>query len=163
MIHFHQLFITLFRKAYCETTDHRQITVHRQPTNDPPTTDHQANVKCFTNRLTTDNRPPTHWQVLQQPANHRLIDKCSTDRQSTDSPTHNYLPNDSHTYYNTNNPLTHQSYFNRVTTEPIFSITNFNSSFGMGTICYCKIFYKMIPKKNVDKLKILLIVPSGIW
>ena len=141
MIHFHQLIITLFRKVYCETTDHRQITVHRQPTTDPPTINHQANGKCFTNRPTTDNGPPTCWQVLQQPTNHRPIDKCSTDRQSTDSLTHRL-------YYNTNNPLTHQSHFNRVTIEPTFSITNFNSSFGMGTICYCKIFYKMIAKKE---------------
>ena len=73
----------------------------------PPTTDRPPTG------LPPTHRPPTHRQVLQRTTNHRL----------TDSPTLLQL---------SNNPLTHQSYF----IELILSTTNFNLSFGMGTIYY---------------------------
>ena len=87
----------------------------------PPTTDHR---QVF-------HQLPTHLQVF-----HRL-----TERSSTDSPNLLQL---------TNNPFTHQSYFHGVTIGPILSITNFNSSFRMGAICYWirKIIYKMTDKKE---------------
>ena len=78
-------------------------------------------------RPPTDRRPPTHRQVLHQPSDHQLIDRSSTDPPITDLPTLLQL---------TKNPLTHQSYFNRVTIGPILLTTNFNSLFAMGTI-YC--------------------------
>ena len=116
------------------------------PTHRTPTTDRWPTEKCSTDPSTTNNRPPTHRQVLywptehQQPT-HRHVLHRPTDHQLTDSPTLLQL---------TNNPLTHQTYFSRFTIGPILSITNFNSSFGMGTIYYWirKIIYKMIYKKE---------------
>ena len=137
--------------------NHRSPTGHRPPTNDPPTgppptyrppthrkvlhrpTNHRPTDKCSTNPPTTDqptsvpptHRPPTHRQVLHRPANHRL----------TDSPILLQLAN---------NPLTCQSYFNRVTIGSILSATNSSSSFGMSTIYYWngKSLYKMTDKKE---------------
>ena len=118
----------------------------------------------ITKPLTTDNQPMTHWQVLHWPTNcwptnkcplshwplatdhrqvlhwsinHQSTDKCSIDHRLTDRSSNNPVITGSSTLLQlTNNPLTHQSYFNRVTIGPILSITNFNSSFGMGTFSY---------------------------
>ena len=117
--------------AYYKTTDYRQVTDH-QPTS-RSSNDHQPTEKCSTNSPTTSNWSPTKrwWQVFHGPTNHRL----------TYPPTLLQL---------TNNALTHQSYFNRVTIRPIISITNFSSSFWMGTIYYWihKVIYKMIDRKE---------------
>ena len=123
--------------ACYKTTDYRRT--------DAPITNHRPTDKCSTDPMTTDNRPPTHRQVLHRPTDHQPLTHQKvlhrpTDHQFTDSPTLLQL---------TNNPLTHQSYFNRVTIGPVLSITKFSSSFGMGIICYCirKIIYKMTDKK----------------
>ena len=135
--------LAICKPAYYKTIDHQQVTNHRQPTTNPPTgpspthrspttnpptsappkqcpptTNHQPTDKCSTDHQqpTTNqwtsvpltHRPPNHRQVLHQPTDHRL----------TDSPTLLQL---------SNNPLTHQSFFNRVTVGPILSTTNFNS------------------------------------
>ena len=116
--------LQVLRASY-RSTDHRQATDHRphrqvldRPTNHrPPTTEPPTSVL------------PTHRQLLHRRTFNRspTSDKCSIDSLITDSPTLLQL---------TKNPLTQQSFFNRGTTGPILSITNFNSSFGMGTIYY---------------------------
>ena len=83
-------------------------------------------------RPPTGHRPPTHRQVLHRPTHHRppthlQVLHRHTDHPITESPTLLQL---------TNNPLTLQSYFNKVSIGPVPAITNFNSSFGMGTIYY---------------------------
>ena len=76
----------------------------------PPTTDHRLTDRSSTDPLTTDHR-----QVFPRP----------TDSPTTDVP--NQL---------TTNPLTQQTYLNRVATGPILSLINFNLSFGLRTIYY---------------------------
>ena len=104
----------------------------------PPSTDRPP---------TADNRPPTHRQVLYQPIDqrqpthrqflHRSTDhRPPTQRQFLHRRTDHRLTDSPILLQLTNNPLTHQSFFNRVTIGPILSITNFNSSFEMGTIYY---------------------------
>ena len=125
------------QKTACyKTTHHQQVTNHWKPTTDPPTGPPPIH------QLPTTN----HRQVFHQPTNHqpltqRQVLHWPTDHQLTDSPTLLQL---------TNNPCTHQFHFNRVTIGPILSITNFNSSLGMGTTCYWirKTIYKMLEKKD---------------
>ena len=97
--------------------------------------------------LTTNNRPPTNRQVLHRPnncwqpttdpstglqtthqlptTNHQLTNRSSTYPPTTDSPTHWQVlrwptnHNSSTLLQLTTNPLTHQTYFKRVTTGPI--------------------------------------------
>ena len=106
----------------CNSFSNRRIT--KPPTTDrSPTTDHRPTDKFSTDPPTTD--PPISAPPIHRPPNQRQILHRPTDHRITDSPTLLQL---------TNNPLTHQSYFNRVTIGPVLSVTNFNSSFGMGTI-----------------------------
>ena len=102
------------------TTDHR-LTNHRPPTPDPPTS------APLTHRPPTTDHRPTDQRVF-----HRPTDSPTGFPPTHRSPTHRLTTLLQLTY----NPLTHQSYFNRVTIGPILSITNFNSSFGMRTIYY---------------------------
>ena len=149
------LYCTNVKKSY---SIQNSLTGHR-----PPTTDHQS-----TDVSSTDHQPPTHRQVLYQPTNHRqlttdqLISVPPTNQPpTTDSPTGpptqrsltHRLTNSPTLLQLTNNSLTHESYFSRVTIGPILSITNFNSSFGMSTIDYWNrkiihIIYKMIGEKE---------------
>ena len=74
-----------------------------------PTTDHRPTDRSSTNPPTTDNWPPTHWQVLHRLTDHRQptinpstgpppthqplsIDHQPIDRSSTDPPTTNNRP-----------------------------------------------------------------------
>ena len=115
--------------------NHRSATSHR-----PLTTDHRPTNRSSTDPLTTDSptsAPPTH----RQPTTDQPTGAPPLHRSPTYQPTLLQL---------TNNPLTHQSDFNRVTIGPILSITNFNESFKIGTIYYhiLKIICKMIDKKE---------------
>ena len=140
-------------------------TINQRPTNkcstDPPTTGHRPTDRSYTDLLTayhwslthqqvlhqpTDNRPPTnrqvfHWPIDYRPPTHRQVLHRSINHRLTDSSTILQL---------TINPLTRQSYFNKVSIGPILSTTNFKSSFGMGTIYYWigKTIYKLIDKKE---------------
>ena len=114
-----------------------------------------------------NHRPPTsHRQVLHRPTDkrstdrptsapptndHRLTSRSSTDPLITESPTLLQL---------TTNPLIHH---NRVTIGSILSIINFNyhSEWALFIIEFVKLFIKRLVKKNLDKLKFLLIIPFG--
>ena len=81
----------------------------------------------------TDNRPPTHRPTDHRPPTYRQVFNRTTScrpetHRRTDSPITD-LPNQLFT-----NPLTHQTYLNRVTTGPILSLINFNSSLRLGAI-----------------------------
>ena len=111
---------------------------------------------------TTGHRETTHlaklitypMTVSPPTTNHQL-----TDRPSTNPPTTNLLVTHSPTWL-TINHLTHQIYFNRVTTEPFLSLISICHSHWILFITeFIKSFIKWLVKKNVDKLQILLIIP----
>ena len=107
---------------------------------------------------------PTHRQLLLRPTDHQLTDMPSTDPPTTDHRlTDRSSTNTLITDLPTHRPPTHPPSYNwppalwlskliltGVTTGLVLSITNFNSSFEMGTIYYWihKIIYKMIGKKE---------------
>ena len=82
------------------------------PTHRPPTTYHRP-----TDRSSSDHRPPTPEPAIGPPPTHQS--------PTTDSPTQL-----------TKKPLTHETYFNRVTTGLILSLIYFNSSFGLDAFYY---------------------------
>ena len=139
--------ITLLR-AYCKTTDHGQATDCRQPTTDPPRVPPQTQGSPTTNRPSTD--PATHWPpISDSPKGLPLTTHPPTNRL-TDPATHWIELT-----------LTNQTYFNRVTIRPFFSLINFNFSFGL--VLFTTEFVKWFVKNNVDKLQNLIIIPFGNW
>ena len=113
--------------AYYKTIDHRPATDHRpigRSSTDPPTTNSPTGPP-------PTHRPPIHRQLLHRP----------TDHQLTDLPTLLQL---------ITNPLTHRTYFSRVTIGTFISLINFSLSFRLDTIYYwiSKIILKMIGKKE---------------
>ena len=151
-------------------TSHQQPT-HRQPTTNYRSTDkcstnkpltdnqHRPTDKCFTDPPTTNNQPPTHlplfhWLSNLRPPTHHQVLYRPKDHRFTDSPPILQL---------TTNPLTQEFYSNSTTIGLILSITNFNSSYGMGIIYYWigKIIYEMIGKK--ESLEIANFVDLYTW
>ena len=111
-------------------------TDNRPPIQQPPAIYHRPTDPSTTDPTTSDqptsvlptHRSPTHQQVLQQSTDYWFTNPITTDKQPFDLPI----------------------YFKRFTIGTIFSVTDFNSSFEMGTTYYQirKIISKMIDKKE---------------
>ena len=130
--------------ANYKSTDHRKTTNHQQPTTNPLSGSQTTHRPLITNSPTVlppTHRLPTADSSIGPPLTHGPL--------NTNSPTLLTL------LQSTTNPLTHQTYFNRVTIGPILSLINFNWSFGLSTVHYwnCKVIQKMVGKKNVPKLQ----------
>ena len=98
--------------------NHRPLAGYR-----PPTTDHRPPTDSTPTHRPTDHRLLTYRQVFNRTTSCRPETHPLTDSPITD------LPNQLIT-----NPLTHQTYLNRVATGPILSLINFNSSLRLNAI-----------------------------
>ena len=119
-------FIVFWQSIFQSFLSFRRITKPKKP----PITDHRPTDRFSSDPPTTHYQYLNHQKVLDWPTNHRTLTHRPpthrlTDPLTTDSPTQLI-----------NNLLTHQTYLNRVTAGLTLSLIYFNSSFGLGAICY---------------------------
>ena len=135
----------VFTKIHRSPTDHRPPT-HRKFSTDPATTDDR---RPTTDRPSTN--PPTHRPVTTDspkgpPRTQQASSTNPLTHRPTDPPTHR-PPATGHRFTDSTDP--HQTYFTESTLDQILSLSNFNLSFGLGTIYYC--IHKIVPKMTGKK------------